>query len=125
LRAASLRHLQSFVNAAFAPAMDGTTTDGEYVALEKWRTEITGRPTIIALPIPRPYGDYGTIVNFRIDESLPEATGAFIDWLTNKSNWTIDENGSAVAISPRQVCFLFRRLLLSVSTSTELLRRCN
>lgn len=26
--------LQSFVNAAFAPAMDGTTTEGEYVALE-------------------------------------------------------------------------------------------
>jgi ATP-dependent exoDNAse (exonuclease V) beta subunit len=102
--------LQSFVNAAFAPAMDGTTTDGEYVALEKWRPEITGRPTIIALPIPRPYGDYGTIVNFRIDESLPEATGAFIDWLINKSKWTIEENGSAVAISPRHVCILFRRL---------------
>jgi ATP-dependent helicase/nuclease subunit A len=102
--------LQSFVNAAFAPAMDGTTTDGKYVALEKWRTEITGRPTILALPIPRPYGDYGTIVNFRIDESLPEATGTFIDWLINKSNWTIEENGSAIAISPRHVCILFRRL---------------
>jgi ATP-dependent exoDNAse (exonuclease V) beta subunit len=102
--------LQSFVNAAFAPAMDGTTTDGKYVALEKWRAEITGRPTILALPIPRPYGDYGTIVNFRIDESLPEATGTFIDWLINKSNWTIEENGSAIAISPRHVCILFRRL---------------
>src|SRR5271169_833903 len=31
--------LQSFVNAAFAPAMAGTTADGEYVPLEKWRTE--------------------------------------------------------------------------------------
>ena len=76
--------LQSFVNAAFAPAMAGTTADGEYVPLEKWRTEIIGRPTIVALPIPRPYGDYGKIVNFRIDESLPEATGAFIDWLVNR-----------------------------------------
>jgi ATP-dependent helicase/nuclease subunit A len=102
--------LQSFVNAAFAPAMAGTTADGEYVPLEKWRTGIIGRPTIIALPIPRPYGDYGKIVNFRIDESLPEATGAFIDWLVNESGWTVEENGRTVAISPRHVCILFRRL---------------
>jgi ATP-dependent helicase/nuclease subunit A len=102
--------LQSFINAAFAPAMAGTTADGEYVPLEKSRTEIIGRPTIIALPIPRPYGDYGTIVNFRIDESLPEAAGAFINWLVNESGWTVEENGRAVAISPRHVCILFRRL---------------
>ena len=102
--------LQSFVNAAFAPAMAGTTADGEYVPLENSRTEIIGRPTIIALPIPRPYGDYGTIVNFRIDESLPYATGAFVDWLVNESGWAVEENGSTVAISPRHVCILFRRL---------------
>jgi ATP-dependent exoDNAse (exonuclease V) beta subunit len=102
--------LQSFINAAFAPAMAGTTADGEYVPLEKWRTEIIGRPTIIALPIPRPYGDYGKIVNFRIDESLPEATGAFIDWLVNESGWTVEEEGALVPISPRHICILFRRL---------------
>ena len=99
--------LQSFVNAAFAPAMAGTTADGEYVPLEKWRPEITGRPTIVALPMPRPYGDYGTIVNFRIDESLPEATGAFIDWLVNESGWTIEENGSTVAIPHATFAFCF------------------
>jgi len=102
--------LQSFVNAAFAPAMAGTTADGQYVPLEKWRTEIIGRPTIVALPVPRPYGDYGTIVNFRIDESLAEATGAFIEWLIKKSGWTVEENSSTVPISPRHVCILFRRL---------------
>ena len=101
--------LQSFVNAAFAPAMTGGATHGEYVPLEKWRPEITGRPTIIALPVPRPYGDYGTIVNFRIDESLPEATGAFIDWLVNQSGWTVAENGDTVPITARHICILFRR----------------
>jgi ATP-dependent helicase/nuclease subunit A len=101
--------LQSFVNAAFAPAMTGGATHGEYVPLEKWRPEITGRPTIIALPVPRPYGDYGTIVNFRIDESLPEATGAFIDWLVNQSGWTVAENGETVPITARHICILFRR----------------
>ncbi len=102
--------LQSFVNAAFAPAMAGTTADGQYVPLDNWRPEITGRPTIVALPVPQPYGDYGTIVNFRIDESLPEATGAYIDWLVNQSGWTVEENGGAVPISPRHICILFRRL---------------
>jgi ATP-dependent helicase/nuclease subunit A len=102
--------LQSFVNAAFAPTMAGTTADGKYVPLAQWRAEITGRPTIVALPVPRPYGDYGTIVNFRIDESLPEATGAYIDWLVNQSGWTIAENGGTVPISPRHICILFRRL---------------
>ena len=73
--------LQSFVNAAFAPVMGGTAPDGEYVPLEPWRAEVSGRPTIVALPVPRPYGDWGRIANFRIDESLPDATGAFVDWL--------------------------------------------
>jgi ATP-dependent helicase/nuclease subunit A len=102
--------LQSFVNAAFAPAMTGTTADGQYVPLEQWRAEITGRPIVVALRVPRPYNDYGKIVNFRADESLPEATGAYVDWLVNQSGWTVEENSSTVPISPRHICILFRRL---------------
>jgi ATP-dependent exoDNAse (exonuclease V) beta subunit len=101
--------LQSFVNAAFAPAMAGTVADGEYVPLENWRPEITGRPTIIALPVPRPYNDRGNIVNSSIDASLPEATGAFIDWLVNESGWTVEEDKKVVRIAPRHICILFRR----------------
>src|SRR5262249_25387284 len=84
--------LQFFVNAAFAPAMSGGAAHSEYVPLEKWRPEITGRPTIVALPVPRPYGDYGTIVNFRIDESLPEAAGADGYWLRQPTGWAGGEN---------------------------------
>jgi len=51
--------LQSFVNAAFAPNMAGTAAAGRYVPLENWRPEITSQPTIIALPVPRPYNDRG------------------------------------------------------------------
>jgi ATP-dependent helicase/nuclease subunit A len=102
--------LQSFVNAAFAPAMAGTAADGEYVPLETWRTEITGRPTIIALPVPRPYDDRGNITNSRIAESLPEAASAFVDWLVNESGWTTEEEGKSVNIAPRHICILFRRL---------------
>ena len=101
--------LQSFVNAAFAPVMGGTAADQEYVPLEQWRPEVSGRPTIVALAIPRPYGDWGKIVNFRIDESLPDAVGAFVDWLVNKSGWTVEEQSAAVPIRPRHICILFRR----------------
>jgi ATP-dependent exoDNAse (exonuclease V) beta subunit len=81
-----------------------------YVPLERARPETTGRPTIAALPVPRPYGDFGKIVNWKIDESFPDAVGAFITWLVNESGWTVEENGKWIAVSPRHICILFRRL---------------
>jgi ATP-dependent helicase/nuclease subunit A len=61
------------------------------------------------LAFARPYGDYGKIVNWRIEESLPDAVGAFIDWLTNESGWTIEEDDKQIAVKPRHICILFRR----------------
>jgi len=58
------------------------------VALEPSRPEIEGRPTIIALPAPKPYGDYGKIPTGASTNPLPGAVGAFVDWLINKSGWT-------------------------------------
>ena len=103
--------IQSFVNLAFAPAM-AAGADGSqaaYVPLEPSRPEIVGRPTLVALPVPRPYGDYGNIVNSRIDESFPDAVGAFIAWLVNESGWTVEEDGHSVPIRPRHIAILFRR----------------
>jgi ATP-dependent exoDNAse (exonuclease V) beta subunit len=107
----SLPSLQSFVNAAFAPVMDPSSdgSQASYVPLEPWRQEIAERPTIVALPVPGPYSDGGKITNRQIDESLPDAVGAFVSWLTNDSGWTVEERGKLVAIAPRHVCILFRR----------------
>jgi ATP-dependent helicase/nuclease subunit A len=80
-----------------------------YVPLQPSRPEITGRPTLVALPVPRPYGDYGKVVNWRIDESFPESVGAFIDWLAKDSGWTVEEEGRAVPIRPRHIAILSRR----------------
>jgi ATP-dependent exoDNAse (exonuclease V) beta subunit len=103
--------IQSFVNLAFGPAMmagaDGS--HAAYVPLEPSRTEIVERPTLVALPIPRPYGDYGKVTNRSIDESFPDAVGAFIDWMINQSNWTVEEDGNSVPIRPRHIAILFRR----------------
>jgi ATP-dependent helicase/nuclease subunit A len=103
--------IQSFVNLAFGPAMTAGSNDGHaaYVALVPSRPEIAGRPTLVALPVPRPYGDYGKVTNLSIDESFPDAVGAFIAWIVDKSGWTIEEDGKSVLIRPRHIAILFRR----------------
>ncbi len=103
--------IQSFVNGAFASAMTTglDTSQATYVPLQPSRSEITDRPTIVALPVPRPYGEYGKIVKSRISESFPDAVGAFVAWLLNESGWTVEEEGDAVAVRPRHIAILFRR----------------
>ena len=103
--------IQRFVNGAFAPVMTADVEGGEagYVPLEPTRPEVAARPSIVALPIPNPYSNYGRITKRQIDESLPDAVGAFIDWLVKESGWTVGEEGSAVPIRPRHIAILFRQ----------------
>ncbi len=109
----SVPSLQTAVNAAFAPVIRATPegSQAEYVPLSPQREEIPGRPALVALPVPRPYGKYGTIVDFAIDASLPDAVGAFVHWLVDESGWRVTERGasSPVPVEPRHVCILFRR----------------
>jgi ATP-dependent exoDNAse (exonuclease V) beta subunit len=103
--------IQSFVNAAFAPAMTARPDRGQaaYVALEKSRPEMQGQPTLVALPIPRPYSDSGRVTKRQIDESYAPAVGAFVHWLVHESGWTVEEDGELRAIRPRHIAILFRR----------------
>jgi ATP-dependent exoDNAse (exonuclease V) beta subunit len=109
----ALPALQHAVNAAFAPRMQGASdgSQAEYVALEPAREDVEDRPAIVVLPAPRPYGDYGTVVKWKVEESLPDATGAFVAWLVNESGWRVPEGpeGELVNVAPRHVCLLFRR----------------
>lgn len=106
--------IQAFVNAAFEPLMKSNArrTQAEYVPLAPHQPDPTGRPTVVALPVPRPYSDYGRVTNWRIEESLPDAVGAFVDWLVNQSGWTVTERagGEPVPVGARHVCLLFKRL---------------
>ena len=103
--------IQAFINEAFAPAMAGRPdgSQAEYVALQKHRTEITARPTIIALPVPRPYTNFGRFAKYRVDKSFPPAVGAFIDWLCHESGWTIEDRQRPRPIQPRDIAILFRQ----------------
>jgi ATP-dependent helicase/nuclease subunit A len=108
----SVPSIQSCINAAFGPIMkeDPRTSQSGYVPLSPHRMEITDQPTVVALPVPEPYGTRD-LANYAIDRSLPDAVGAFVDWLIHKSGWAIteDNSGERVPISARHICLLFRR----------------
>jgi ATP-dependent exoDNAse (exonuclease V) beta subunit len=109
--------IQNLVNSAFEPLMKTNErgSQAEYVPLAPNRVDPAGRPTIVALPVPRPYSDYGRVTSWKIEESLPDAVGAFVDWLVNDSGWTITPPGLSASSAPvkigaRHVCLLFKRL---------------
>jgi len=105
--------IQQAVNAAFAPVMsDESSTQAHYVPLAPFKTALDTQPAIVALPVSQPYGDFGKVVDWKIDESLPKDVAAFVDWMVNDSGWTVTERGRTerVPLQPRHICLLFRRL---------------
>ena len=109
-------NIQRMVNASFAPEMgeDHRAGQPDYVPLEQARAEREGQPSLLVLPVPRPYSSFGNLTVSAIEHSLPDATAALVDWILNQSGWTIDDpehSGDRLAISPRHVCILFRRFV--------------
>ena len=115
-------NMQRAVNAAFAPLMTGDreTMQASYVPLARSRDDLPGQPSLVALPVPEPYG-VRNISGVKIDQSLPDAVGAFVDWLVRESRWRVTEHQGAepVPVQPRHVCLLFRRF---VSFGTDMTR---
>jgi ATP-dependent helicase/nuclease subunit A len=108
--------IQAVVNSAFEPRMQGNRdgSQAEYVALQPFRERVESRPAVLALPVPRPYTHYGKIAGYAIDESLPDAVGAFVDWLIHESGWKVTEQDhpdELVPVEARHVCLLTRRFL--------------
>src|SRR5438067_529223 len=103
--------IQEAVNAAFAPRLDGGN-QARYVPLAPFRSGVASQPAVVALPVPAPYGDFRTIVRWKIDACLPDAVAAFVEWLVRESGWTVTERerpGERVPLRARHVCLLFRR----------------
>jgi ATP-dependent exoDNAse (exonuclease V) beta subunit len=110
----SVPELQSCINAAFAPVMtgDALTLQADYVPLAPFRPALPRQPSVVALPVPRPYGQR-QVSMMAIERSLPDAIGAFVEWLVTKSGWSVTERrgGEPEPLRPRHVCILFRRFL--------------
>ncbi|HRG96523.1 MAG TPA: UvrD-helicase domain-containing protein [Polyangiaceae bacterium] len=109
--------VQSLVNATFARAMvpspDGS--QAEYVPLSNHRGPgPASQPAVISLPVPRPYSTKtGKVTSYAVEDSLPDAVGAFVDWLVTKSGYTCQEQRDGrrieVPITAGHVCLLFKR----------------
>jgi ATP-dependent helicase/nuclease subunit A len=96
----SVRNIQQFVNSSFETEMTGDAESGQadWSPLEEDRADAAGRPSVIALPVPRPYKS--RIAKEAINRSLPDAIAAFVAWLVNDSGWDFQA---------RDVAVLFRR----------------
>ena len=115
-------NLQRAINTAFAPLMTGDreVMQASYVPLSRARDDLSGQPSLVALPVPEPYGKRN-VSGIEIDKSLPDAVGAFVDWLIHDSGWRVTEHQGAepVPIRAGHVCLLFRRF---VSFGTDMTR---
>jgi ATP-dependent helicase/nuclease subunit A len=100
----STRAIQRFVNAAFA------TSIPYYLALAGGVDGPEDQPSVVALPMPEPYGSRN-LSNAKIEECSPNAVAAFIQWLCNESGWKVRDrsSGELVSIKPEHICILFRR----------------
>jgi ATP-dependent helicase/nuclease subunit A len=107
----SVPQIQACVNAAFAPVMTGdpATLQADYVALSRYRDDIKGQPAVVALPVPAPYGSRN-VSAIQVEQSLPDAVGAFIEWVINQSGWKVSGRASS-RVQARDICILFRRFL--------------
>ena len=109
----SVPEIQHFVNAAFAHEMTGnrSTLQADYVPLAQSRPATAGQPAVVGLPVPKPYGRGGGPLRpsaKAIEDSLPDAVGAFIEWLVDaKNGWTIEGR----PIQPKHIAILFRRFV--------------
>lgn len=106
----AVRNIQQFVNAAFETEMTGDAETGhaDWAPLAQHRLDDPGHPSVIVLPVPRPYKT--RIAKEAINRSLPDAIAAFVDWLVNRSGWerTLDD-GRAAPLRARDIAVLFRR----------------
>jgi ATP-dependent helicase/nuclease subunit A len=108
-------NIQRAVNAAFAPVMDGDPErlQARYMPLEAARFDHPAQPSVVALPVPDPYAQR-FIAAREIERSLPDAVGAYIEWLLNSSGWTVTERrdpDTRVPLEARHICILFRRFV--------------
>jgi ATP-dependent helicase/nuclease subunit A len=118
----SVPGIQACVNAGFAPVMTGDelTLQAAYVPLTPYRSATPNQPAVVALPVPEPYGQR-QLSMMAIERSLPDAMGAFVDWMLTRSNWTVSERRGAKPepLKAGHICILFRRFLSFGQDMTE------
>lgn len=119
----SVRPIQNAVNAAFAAEMveDLQTGQPAYISLDGDPAFALDQPSVVALPVAKPYSSYGRITKQAIQNSLPDTIAAFVEWLLRQSGWKVRDLDSddLVPIAPRHICMLFRHFIYYREDSTR------
>jgi len=110
----SVPSIQAMINRAFVAHMDGNAANlqASYVPLSPFREEYTEQPSIVALPVPKPY--QSRFSQGAVNASLPDAIAAFVAWLVEKSGWRVPKPGNPgerIPLAPNHICLLFRRFV--------------
>ncbi|RMF74264.1 MAG: ATP-dependent deoxyribonuclease subunit A, partial [Planctomycetota bacterium] len=111
----SVPAIQGAVNTSFERVMQGSDdgSQADYVALAPHREADDSQPSVVALPVPAPYGWNGRVTKAAVVESTPDAVAAFVHWLVNDSGWTVEDpdSGERVPVASGHICLLFRRFV--------------
>ena len=110
----SVPSIQEAVNRAFEPLMRGNAdgSQAEYVPLRPSREEPKGAPPSWPFRCRAPTRIGASSSKFKIEDSIPDAVGAFVEFLINQSGFTITERerpNEKVPLKARHVCLLFKR----------------
>ena len=110
----SVPGIQACVNHAFEPIMTGDqlTLQAPYVRLAGHRDALPNQPSVVVLPVPEPY-KWRYVSAAAIEQSLPVAAAAMVDWILRHSGWMVTERSGQppVPVSAKHVCLLFRRFV--------------
>ena len=101
--------IQAAVNQAFATDAFGASMR-EYVALAKHREASLTQPSLIVLPVPEPYGQWGKYYDIAIRDSYARAVAALVRWMIESSGWKVMEGDVEVPIASRHVAILFKKM---------------
>ena len=104
----SVMPLQATINGCFETAFDQDPKSEGYVPLAGGPLPINDQPSTIALPVPKPIGDYGNVYNRKVEDEIPETVASFLDWLLHQSEWKVRDKDRTRIITASDVCLLFR-----------------
>lgn len=105
--------IQAFVNAAFEPCFDGDPNklQASHVPLDHVRDPIPGQPSVLGVPVPKPYGKNEKLAKLALRASYPSALAGTLTWLIRESGYQVSRrNGELGPITPGDICVLFRQV---------------
>lgn len=109
----SVAPIQALVNHAFAGRFDGDASGAQasYVPLEGGPAAVEGQPAVIALPVARALGEYGSVYGKEFERHLPATIAGFVRWLLDDSGFEVrGEDGTRRPVEPSDIGILFRSL---------------